>query len=209
MPFIIFIKVLTLIKWWQPLLCQVLPKIKSLFQYFRTSGAIKTLTLRPNSRSAFLWSPRVYLSTITFHALPLSFSLVFLFTSHLSPNFLSSPIPLPVPFPNESFPVSLCLPRRSGHLGCFPIEHYVPAIYLSISLVNMSNSNINNTWAVINKFHKHPRRTSSLGLVLTDLMRDKEMMESNSGGLLNSQWIPDVAKERGGAGYEWVYRQTV
>lgn len=72
---------------------------------------------------------------------------------------------------------SICLLGRSGRIGCFPVECYVLAVYLSISLVNITNNSINNTWAVINKLHKHPRRTSSLGLVLTDLVRDKEMME--------------------------------
>ncbi len=119
----------------------------------------------------------VHLSAIAFHVLPLSSSQDFLFISHLSPYFLSSLITLPVLFPNDSVPVSLCLLRRSGRLGCFPVERRVPAVYLSISLVNISNNSINNTWAVINKLHKHPRRTSSLGLVLADLVGDKEMME--------------------------------
>ena len=74
---------------------------------------------------------------------------VFLFISHLSANFLSCLVSLPVPFPNHSFPVfSLRLLRRSGRLGCFPVERRVPAVYLSISLVNFSDNTSNNTWGL-------------------------------------------------------------
>lgn len=138
---------------------------------------IKPLTLTLISHSTVMCCLPVHLSPTAFHVLPLSSSLDFLFISHLSLNFLSSLITLPAPFPNNSFLVSLCLLRRSGRLGCFPVEHRVPAVYLFISLVNISNNSINNTWAVINKLHKHPRRTSSLGLVLADLVGDKETME--------------------------------
>lgn len=65
--------------------------------------------------------------------------------------------------------------RGSGHIGCFQLECNVLAV--SVSLANITNININNTWTVINKLHKHPRRTPSLGLVLTDLLGDKAMME--------------------------------
>lgn len=47
----------------------------------------------------------------------------------------------------------------------------------STSHVNISNKSINNTWDVINTLHKHPRGTYRLGLMLTDRVGDKDMME--------------------------------
>lgn len=146
---------------------------KVLFLHFNSSGALEPLTLKLISyfavaRCLFIHPP---LHFMHFH-FPSPWTLVYL--SPL-PSFPLPPlIALPVAFPNHSFPPLL---GRSGRLGCFPAERRVPAAYLSISLVNISNNSINNTWAVINKLHKHPRRTSSLGSVLNDLVGDKGMME--------------------------------
>lgn len=84
---------------------------------------------------------------------------------------------------------------------------------LSILLNISNNNNISNTWAVINKSHKHPRGTSSLGLVLTDLLRDKEMIKSDCCKFLNFQWIPVAVFWRGptrggSARYERGYRDA-
>lgn len=48
-----------------------------------------------------------------------------------------------------------------------------------------SLSCVNNTWAPINKLHKHPRRRRSLGLVPTDPAGDEEIMELDC-AMLNS-----------------------
>lgn len=114
----------------------------------------------------------------------------FLFIFNLSPHFLSSLICLPVTFPNNSFPFSPCVQWKPGHLSGFTLEHHTPAINtLSLLLTLAPNKNIN-VGLVINKLQRNPRRTSSFGLVLTGLVVDKEMMECDSGELLNSRWIP-------------------
>lgn len=93
----------------------------------------------------------------------------------LTSPLISSPLSLLPQSPSDLFTIYFF--RRSGHIGCFQLECNVLAVHLSMSLANITDININNTWAVINKLHKHPRRTPSLGLVLTDLLGDKAMME--------------------------------
>lgn len=113
-------------------------------------------------------SPLLYLSY--FHSCSLSSCVLFV----ISPSTF---------FPTDSVSaapsedqVDYTVPRRNG-----VFQH---STSLSLLLTSTATASTH-TWDVINKLHKHSLRTPGLHLVLSDLARDKEVMESDCGGLLN------------------------